>query len=381
MVSTTEGAVWVEERGDAEAFLANLDAAAASGARALMLLACDGNELTPEQVDARLQSLTPPVFGGVFPGIVHGGRRLSRGSLIVGLDTPACVREVTGLGEPDTDFVNRLDEIAGDLRGAATMMVLVDGLAPRIASFLYGVYDHFGPEPAYLGGGAGSLGLTRKPCIFSNRGLLEDCAQLVSLPLPAVVGVEHGWRIYAGPFLVTEARDNVIRSLDFRPALEVYREVVEAYSGESIGEDNFFDVAKGFPFGLEKPDGEVVVRDPVCCNGTDLVCVGEVPENFMVHLLKGSPRGLIGAAGDAARKVGRTLSERRAHGPVLLFDCVSRVLFLGERFDEEIATVGPELPGDLPLVGALTLGEIADDRGGCLEFFNKTLVLASLMEP
>ena len=55
-------------------------------------------------------------------------------------------------------------------------------------------------------------------------------------------------------------------------------------------------------------------------------------------------------------------------------DCISRVLFLGERIVDELETAA----GDRELYGALTLGEIADDGRNYLEFYNKTSVLGLL---
>ena len=69
---------------------------------------------------------------------------------------------------------------------------------------------------------------------------------------------------------------------------------------------------------------------------------------------------------------------RPAHS--LLIDCISRAIFLGPRFANELAAVRTALAaGGAPApVGALTLGEISCRGDGYLEFFNKTAVVGVL---
>ena len=58
---------------------------------------------------------------------------------------------------------------------------------------------------------------------------------------------------------------------------------------------------------------------------------------------------------------------------VFFIDCISRVLFLKDRFPEEIHAVRHK---GLPLFGACTIGEIANSGKDYLEFYNKTAVVA-----
>jgi hypothetical protein len=131
---------------------------------------------------------------------------------------------------------------------------------------------------------------------------------------------------------------------------------------------------------------ETVVRDPyrVDESGT-ITCFGPVPEAEFVHVLGGDAESLVDAADEATAAAldggpGRadrdgTAAERA--GSLVLFDCVSRVLYLGEAFERELDTVGGD---DQPAVGALTIGEIANDKSGHLEYYNKTAVVASLTD-
>jgi len=56
-------------------------------------------------------------------------------------------------------------------------------------------------------------------------------------------------------------------------------------------------------------------------------------------------------------------------------DCISRVLFLEERFGEELKVISQSLPDHLTNVGILSLGEIGNVRCGPIEWLNKTTVI------
>lgn len=350
-----------------------LERAVAAGAQSLLMLAADGNGWSAAQIDPVLRAQPVPLFGGVFPQVVHGGINVERGTVVCGLPQAVEVLYVDRLSDPEADYGETLSRSGDRLAGHPTRLVFVDGLARRVGALLDALFERFGAHETWIGGGAGSLSFLQRPCLFSNAGLVGDCAQLVGVPQHWQVGVEHGWDLFAGPFVVTAAQDNVIRALDYRPAFEVYREAVMHAGGPVVNADAFFDTAKGYPFGMEVLDRELLVRDPIITRGGELVCVGEVPVNSVVHILRGEPAHLIGAAARCARRV----VTRGAPSFALLVDCISRVLFLQDRFRQELAAVNQALPAGAPLVGVLSLGEIANGGDQCLDFYNKTLVLAA----
>jgi hypothetical protein len=189
--------------------------------------------------------------------------------------------------------------------------------------------------------------------------------------MPSSIGVAHGWRSISDAFKVTEAIGNRIITLDWRPAFDVYREVVEQHSGLSFASLPFFDIAKAYPFGIAKLDSEMVVRDPMQEQRGELICIGEVPKGAFVHILYGRPDTVIEAAGHALNLARLDFTPGNP-GLMLFVDCISRVLFLGEEFNQEISAVACD---ELPMVGALTLGEIANNGHDYLEFYNKTSVI------
>lgn len=354
--------------------LARLDADAA--VEGILVFACDGNGFRPEDVDPVLRAVRKPLFGGVFPQIVHGSEHLLRGTVAVGLKVRPALAVVHGVSRPEQDF----DEVLlGAFPGAAsdvarTMFVFVDGFASRVSALIDALFNTFGLEVNYIGGGAGSLSLVPGPCVITPEGLVQDAAVVALLDVPSGVGVAHGWHAVSDAFKVTESEGNVIHSLDWRPALEVYREVVEAHANDRLDAGDFFRLAKAYPFGITKLGNEMVVRDPLMPRGDGLVCVGEVPQGSFVRVLHGDEQSLLGAASHAREMAAAAMGARPVNAQFFI-DCISRVLFLEDRFAHELGAVRTQ---GVPMVGALTIGEIANSGRDYLEFYNKTAVVGLL---
>jgi hypothetical protein len=339
----------------------------------LMVLSCDENGFTPESIDPLLQEIPLPVFGGIFPGIFHGCESLSRGSVVVGL---CCTPQITLL-----DCQNDLDaEIGRQLPAPCAMaqketqLIFVDGFTRQIEPLIDTLFDHQGVNINQIGAGAGSLSFVQKPCIISNKGLLQDAAQVIRLPLQSALGMAHGWSIISESLKVTGSRKNEITHFDFRPAAEVYGEIVRRHGGRTPNPQDFLAIAKAYPLGIYKLGSEIVVRDPLARTPEGgITCTGEVAVGTFMHVLHGHPDGVIAAAAQA----GLMASEKGFAGQLRLFiDCLSRPLFLEQRGEEELLVV----QGREPLVGVHAVGEICNTGTDYPEFYNKTAVIALLGE-
>lgn len=341
-------------------------------ARSLLVLACDADNLQAEVLDPILQGCAKPVFGGIFPQILHGRKKMDHGALVIGMHCAVNCGVVRGLSDPQTDFSERiLDLFNAEDPTEQTMFVFVDGLGKRITDLVDALFNSLGLLPNYIGGGAGSLSFQQKPCLISSQGLIQDGAVLALADMESGIGVAHGWTPVSKALKVTEADRNTVVSLNWQPAFEVYKEIVEAHSGRSFADESFFDLAKSYPLGIAKLDSEMVVRDPIIMEDGKLICVGEVAEGSHVHILTGDVASLVSGA-TRARELAEAGTTSAVDDKVMLFvDCISRVLFLEKDFDRELAAVDV----GLPLVGALTLGEIANTGDSYLEFYNKTSVV------
>jgi hypothetical protein len=94
-----------------------------------------------------------------------------------------------------------------------------------------------------------------------------------------------------------------------------------------------------------------------------------------VHILSGDADDLVAAASMALELGMAAFTGPREPAITLFIDCISRSLALGEDFGRELEAVARS---STPLVGALTLGEIANSGKDYLEFYNKTSVVGVL---
>lgn len=344
------------------------------GAKSALILAADGNGFTVGDVDPLLNSQSFALFGGIFPEIVVNERHYAKGNLVVAFSALFESHNISGLSDDSIDFIDVFEPLLQDQKLQAAAMVIVDGLSSRVASFLQDFYELYGTSLRLMGGGAGSLSFEQKPCVFSNQGLLKDTAQIINMPSIAKVSINHGWQPFAGPFTVTASDKTRVEAIDFKPAFDVYKSAIEPDADESFNDDNFFDLAKSYPLGMSRYGGASVVRDPLMNDSGTLVCVGEVPENQEIYLMKGEPDNLK----LAARHCGRAVADSEDLGMALIFDCISRRLFLDSDFKQELNGVLEEMHENQPMFGALCLGEIAGNGDTALEFYNKTVVVGGV---
>ncbi len=351
--------------------------ASTAGINGIIALACESNGMVPDSFDKFLRNLSVPIFGGVFPKLIANSEYLDHGNIVLGLKSTLDVYIVPSLSDPALDYDEWLAKTipTKSMPEAKTMFVLVDGLAPRIGALIDSLFNTFGLQGNFIGGGAGSLTTQNMHCLITAQGVISDAAILAIPKLHSQVSVAHGWVPIAGPFEVTSSENNVIITLDWEPALEVYRHVLEDRTGFSF---NFSDVSQAYPFGMARLNMEFVVRDPIAVrHDGGLVCVGDVPCGSLVHIMNGNHSSLLSASTRVRTMVDSNSKAASESAVDIAMDCISRALFLGDKINNEIDSLHH---APRPLIGAFTLGEIANSGQDYLEFHNKTVVIATIWE-
>ncbi|MEZ3117303.1 FIST signal transduction protein [Halobaculum sp. MBLA0147] len=361
------------------------EVAATEGVEGLLVFVTDGGAAVVQDSLSTFRDFSVPVFGGVFPTLVHDGQTVEDGALVFGLPTRPTVTEVTDLSDPTADLSAQLDPSLLDTENQ-TAFVFVDSYADRIGDMIRSLFDTYGVEFNFIGGGTGTLSDEEHPSLFTESGLHTDAAVIATVPLSSSIGVNHGWKDIDGPFRVTEADGTTMKSLDGEPAFQVYKRVLTSEADVDIDRANFFETAKAYPFGLSRMGTEPIVRDPYTVNNDgSMECFGEIPTGEYVHILHGDSQELVDAAGAAATTAidgptdstagDNTDTSSSEEEALLTFDCISRVLYLNDDFERELEAIGAN---GHRLHGALSIGEVANDGHGHLEYFNKTTVVASL---
>ncbi|MEE4297002.1 MAG: FIST C-terminal domain-containing protein [Wenzhouxiangella sp.] len=346
----------------------------------LMVLGCSANAWPKKSLDSILKSLRLPVFGGLFPNINFRARCYRQGLIVAGFSRKADLATITGLSQPEINLHHCLNEQTHLWPGAtdaSTLMLFVDGTAPRIDDLVNELFFSFGLDHSFVGGGAGSLDFTdAMPCIITPDGLINDAAICARLPLASSIGVGHGWEPEGHDLLVTAARGNMIDALDHEAALPVYERCLQRHDLPPLSPDNFFEHARHHPFGIRKPGEEIILRCPVRISRKgSLVCLGEVPVGSAVQIMGARNERLISAAREARATVDDYMLNTRG-SCYLVLGSVSRALCLGDSLGDELQGVSQN---DLSF-GAFTLGEIANTGQEFLQFYNNSIAVARFQE-
>ena len=307
------------------------------------------------------------IAGGIFPGVLYGKERFEDAAIIHYLPLESEMALIPHKGS------KQLPELP---IGCNSIYLMVDGLAEGIPEVLLSMYQKYWDTVPIIGGGCGSLSLKQMPCIFTNEGIFQDHALMITSQDRIQIGIQHGWKKIAGPFIISKAKDNVIYEINWEPAFDFYKKIVDGFSPQPVNKEAFFDVSKAYPFGIGREGHEDVVRDPIVTeDGKSITCVGEMPENATIKILMGVEDELIKSAEQAANIALENISP----SSIFVVDCISRVLFLEDSYEKELGAIQDQLEGklDTPLEGVLTLGEISTFGEGFIEFFNKTIVVSA----
>ncbi|MDH4285902.1 MAG: FIST C-terminal domain-containing protein, partial [Gallionella sp.] len=258
-----------------------------------------------------------------------------------------------------------------------TLFMLFDSMVPNVGTLLDGLYLHLANRVNYAGGNAGSETFQPMPCLFDSQRIVQNGLLLMLLKGHHGAILEHGYLAPEHTVYATATEGNRIAQIDWRPAFEVYQELVQKQYNVEITPENFYQYAVHFPFGIVRANHHVMVRIPVMlAEDGSLFCVGEVPANSLLTLLE--------APQVDSTETMRVLTEGLTAlngGPVgaelLLLYCAGRRMHLGL----DAATVElrdfAQRTGAQRTAGALSLGEIGGSTVHGYPLFHNAALVAS----
>ncbi len=320
------------------------------------------------------------LIGAVFPELLNGKNFYRHGAWLLHLNTPIAYRIVDKLSSLKPGAQGSLGQIADMLsvcsssENQTTLLVLFDAMVPTIETWMGAVYERFGRKVHYIGANAGSETFQPMPCLFDSENIYQDAVLTVCIPNISGGALAHGYNPPENILLATASQGNRIDSIDWRPAYDVYSELVHKEYGVQITPENFYQYGVHFPFGIIRATGEVLVRIPVALsdNGA-LFCVGEVPNNTVLTILRA----------DSAESPVEDLTTPFANEScefALVFYCAGRRMHDRVRATKELGALSENT--GLPVIGALSLGEIGSStRDGYPLFHNATIVCSPWSRP
>jgi hypothetical protein len=345
-----------------------------------LLPEAEKNNLPILQAECRSKNI--PLVGAIFPALLEGGEFRTQGVWLMCFEQMPHYMLLEDLPVEASSVTARMREVsaalAAQLKGTAeaTLFMMFDAMQPNIGSILDELYLNLANRVHYAGVNAGSETFQPMPCLFDAERVIGNGALFILMPNHKGAILEHGYHAPTRTVYATSTEGNCIAQIDWRPAFEVYQELVREQYGVEIDKGNFYEHAVHFPFGIVRANHHVVVRIPVALNDDgSLFCVGEVPANSVLTLLERPEvdthetlrvlmKGLEAMGGDAG-------------DDLLLFYCAGRRMHLGmelatAELQEFCARTKPS-----HIAGALSLGEIGGSTlHGYPLFHNATLVVA-----
>lgn len=349
----------------------------------VLILLPEAEKLATPALQSVFQRHHIPLCGAIFPQLVYATEFRRNGVCLLRFDSMPYMalhenfsRDAMGAADAADNIAQGLaDQLNDDT--SATLFLMLDAMLPNISTLLDEVYLRLANRVHYAGVNAGSETFQAMPCLFDSQRLVENGVLVLLLKPHQGAILEHGYQIQDQLLPATSTDGNRIIQIDWRPAFEVYQELVRNQFGVEINRDNFYQYAVHFPFGILRANHSVLVRIPVLLDDDNaLFCVGEVPPHAMLTLLEAPQVDSI----VTLETLQQGLHELRgdpAGSELLLFYCAGRRLHLGEQAATDELRGFNNATKAGAMAGALALGEIGGSTlWGYPLFHNATLVTA-----
>ena len=341
--------------------------------KSVLILMTDDGVCAPEFMNPVLASFSKSIIGGVFHEIIVNSERKDVGALLLPLNF-YLTTQLFDLSDDESLLFSQMEtNFSENIPDTGSVFVFEDAFVAGKTAFVESLFNFFGFNFKFVGAGCGSYAFKSFPCVIHNSGIFANAGVIGVTNEPISLGVAHGWLPISAPMKVTETELTDVLTINWEPAFEAYKRIVEAHSGRIFDKTNFLDIAKSYPLGLMKIDGEMVVRDPIKAEDGILHFFDTIENGRYICVLHGSIESLLEGAHVAKNKCIHNINHDKINeGYVFCIDCFSRVKFLEDIFVSELKVIS----SGHTVHGALTFGEIANVGDSFLEVYNKTVIVA-----
>jgi len=310
--------------------------------------------------------------GGIFPGVIHSNECFSDKVLLLPVQFESDPVLIKGLDNGNIEIPS-----LSSFKSLGSLFILVDGLSNWISRFIFRLYSEIGSEYQVFGSGTGSGRFDRIKCTFSNSGFFKDTAVVVLIKNQVTQSIRHGWKTIAGPYLATKTNANLLEQINWEPAYKIYKEIVEKEEKIDLNENNYYEYAKHYPFGVYRSNVENLIRDPVALEKNHSIRFGaEIPVNSVLYLMKSDVKEMLLAGTDVCNDA---ISRCKQAKFLFVADCISRTWILDKQFKDELKNIASKAETkNIPVFGVLSMGEISSANEALLDYHHKTIVISIL---
>lgn len=340
--------------------------------KTILILSC-ANTYTKIDLDPILQQYENNILGAIFPEIIYKAEVKTKGVIFIILDDLMEIIQINNIHSK-----KNIDSILEktDISHIHSCFVFADSLSKKIDLLMESLNEQYGSNISYLGAGSGNLnaGLSNAYCIMTHLGFFKNCAVLGLSRLRSSTACEHGWHTISEPLSVTNSKENVLLGIDYQEPYNVYQKTIKQTYAGLQKHFEFENISKNFPIGISKINHDtIIVRDPILTKDGSLICIGNIPKYSTIYILYGNHNSIIQATKNASLKSFENCDFQSEL--TFYFAGVSRA-YMGEQ--TTLQDLDSIVENKEFIIGALCLGEIANNTNKAVYFHNRTTIIAKV---
>ena len=254
----------------------------------------------------------------------------------------------------------------------AGLLTITSGLSFNNESYLNGIQKNI---KSFFGAVSGDDRMFKATFVFSNKKIISNGILALAIDqdkIDIIIARAFGWSGIGTQRIVTKSHENMVYTIDDKPALEFYKDYL------NITIDDMPGLGVDYPLEVVLKNGQVVYRAVIMINDDgSLFFAGHVPEGAKVRF--SAPIGEL-VIDEVTDSINVSLEEHKKYKAdlILTFPCTAHKTLLGSFAINEIKAVYAATQ-NTPLVGFYAYGEIASSVGDNA-FHNETFVTVQLRE-
>ncbi|MEA1955729.1 MAG: FIST N-terminal domain-containing protein [Campylobacterota bacterium] len=270
------------------------------------------------------------------------------------------------------EIVNELKE--DDLK---SIFILSNVLSVNGSELTKGINENLPKNCAVTGGLAGDGVNFNKTWIIVDNQFVENYICIVGLygdSLRVNYGCKSGWRRFGIDRKVTHSFDNILYSLDNKPALELYKKF--------LGRKSLSESTLNFPLMVfEDGQKEAKFRAIKAINeeNSSIILAGNIPQNSIVSFAMAKFDDLINGAEEASEQIYKGYNNKEV-ALCLGVSCIARRVVLKQQVEDELEAIVDTLGKNVSTVGFYSYGEFSKGKSDYCDFHNQTMALTLIYE-
>ncbi len=260
-----------------------------------------------------------------------------------------------------------------------SIFVLSDVLSVNGSELTKGLSIDISNDCVIAGGLAGDGVDFSKTWIMLNGRLMKKhiCAVgFYGSDLHIHYGCKCGWKRFGLDRKVTCSKDNILYTLDNKPALELYKRYLGEHASGLPASGLYFPLML-----LEEGYAEPKLRAIKAIDEEEnsIILAGSIPQNSMVSFAKANLDELIDGAQEAAESLAQGYDGKQ-NALCIGISCIARKIVLKQEAEDEIEVVNDTLGPNVSTIGFYSYGEISRLSSGGCDFHNQTMTLMLIYE-